>query len=48
MPKGGRDTVKTFLVKVWACAQWVWGKVKTTVAFIVDFVKWIKERRKAE
>lgn len=48
MPKGEGRTVKAILVKAWACAQWVWRKVKTTAAFIVDFVAWVKERGKAE
>ncbi len=40
--------MKAFLVKVKACALWAWGKVKTTATLIADFVKWIRERGKAE
>lgn len=37
--------MKIFLTKVWTGAKWVWTKIKAAAAFVMDFVKWAKERK---
>jgi hypothetical protein len=37
-----------FWSKFVAGVEWLWVKVKAFVTFVVDFVDWLKSRRKAE
>lgn len=38
-------TIKALLLKIWAGIKWTWGKIKDVAAFIMDFTKWLKERK---
>jgi hypothetical protein len=40
--------LKAFLVKAWGATKWVWERVLSVASFVADFIKWCKERRKAE
>lgn len=40
--------MEAFLVKAWTAVKWVWERILSVAVFVVDFVKWCKERRKDE
>ncbi len=40
--------MSAFWSKLVEGVKWVWTKAKIVVAFVVDFVTWLKERGKAE
>ena len=43
-----RALMGVFWSKFVAGVKWLWAKAKAFVAFVADFVAWLKERGKAE
>ena len=43
-----RALMGVYRSKFVAGVKWLWAKAKAVVAFVVDFVAWLRERGKAE